>query len=276
MTRRMPMSTTVGMVPAMFQVPIRAPTANRMKTAPMAAVTPPTAASATAATVCPFLKAMRLAKAALSSSATWSGPSVALTPNSEMVSASRPISTTIGSSASRRLGSRGPAVGCSLVAIVQPVAIAWRPTEPSEPTWMPWWCSSPRAQTSMQTTRAAASTATIHRAVGFMTTHSQGVTQQRARHAVAAAAPLAQLEPLDRDHLDPGLPHLVDGVRVARVGDHHTRLQGDHVVAVVPLLPLLLVGVAAGLHDPQVGDAEGVRDGSEEAGLLGHVELALA
>ncbi len=41
----------VGMVPAMFQVPISAPTASRMKIAPTADVTPPTAASATPATV---------------------------------------------------------------------------------------------------------------------------------------------------------------------------------------------------------------------------------
>src|SRR3954467_11107528 len=116
----MPRSPTVGMVPAMFQVPIRAPTASRMKTAPMAAVTPPTAASATAATVCPFLKATRLAKAALRSNATWSGPSVALTPNSEMVSASRPISTPLGSSASTMLGSRGGAVGCRRGGRVHP------------------------------------------------------------------------------------------------------------------------------------------------------------
>src|SRR6478609_4138096 len=95
------------MVPAMFQVPIRAPTANRMNTALIATDTPPTAASATERTVKPFLKAIRLANAALSSNATWSGPSVALTPNRAIVSASSPISTTIGRSASRRVGARG-------------------------------------------------------------------------------------------------------------------------------------------------------------------------
>ncbi len=41
----MPYDTTVGMVPAMFHVPISAPTARRMKIAPMAEDTPPTAAS---------------------------------------------------------------------------------------------------------------------------------------------------------------------------------------------------------------------------------------
>ena len=71
----------VGMVPAMFQVPMSAPTARRMKIAPTAEVTPPTAASATPATVYPFLNAIRLANAALSSSATWRGPLVASIPN---------------------------------------------------------------------------------------------------------------------------------------------------------------------------------------------------
>jgi hypothetical protein len=41
----------VGIVPAMFQVPISAPTASRTKMAPTAVLTPPTAASATAAAV---------------------------------------------------------------------------------------------------------------------------------------------------------------------------------------------------------------------------------
>jgi hypothetical protein len=41
----------VGMVPAMFQVPISAPTASRMKIAPMADDTPPTAASRSRAAV---------------------------------------------------------------------------------------------------------------------------------------------------------------------------------------------------------------------------------
>jgi hypothetical protein len=39
------------MVPAMFQVPISAPTARRMKIAPIAELIPATAASATVSTV---------------------------------------------------------------------------------------------------------------------------------------------------------------------------------------------------------------------------------
>ena len=41
----------VGIVPARFQVPISAPTARSMKMAPIAELTPPTAASLMAATV---------------------------------------------------------------------------------------------------------------------------------------------------------------------------------------------------------------------------------
>ena len=95
------------MVPAMFQVPIRAPTASRMKMALIADETPSTMASATSSTLYPFLKAMRLAKAALSSSATCKGPSVAPTPNRAMVRAISPMRTTMGRSASSSVGGRG-------------------------------------------------------------------------------------------------------------------------------------------------------------------------
>src|SRR6516164_20674 len=46
-----PYDTIVGIVPARFQVPISAPTASRMKIAPMAELTPPTAASSIATAV---------------------------------------------------------------------------------------------------------------------------------------------------------------------------------------------------------------------------------
>jgi hypothetical protein len=91
----------------MFQVPISAPTASRMKIAPTAEVTPPTAASATAATECAFLNAIRLAKAALSIRATCSGPFVASIPKKMIVRASSAISTTIGRMESSMLGGLG-------------------------------------------------------------------------------------------------------------------------------------------------------------------------
>ena len=42
---------------------------------------------------------------------------------------------------------------------------------------------------------------------------------------------------------------------------HHAGLQGDDVVAVVPLLALLLVGVSPGLDHLQLVHAEGAGDG---------------
>jgi hypothetical protein len=47
---------------------------------------------------------------------------------------------------------------------------------------------------------------------------------------------------------------------VAVVGDDHPRLQGDGVVAAVPLLALGLVYVAAGLDDLQLGQVQGFGD----------------
>ena len=135
----------------MFQVPIRAPTASRMKTALIAEVMPPTAASRTLAVEWPFLNATRAATTALVKSATWSGPPVASVPNRAMVSAMRKISATTGMSASSRLGSRGvlgrgglgSGVGCGRARraarhrAARPITMAaalgrcsWRPATP--------------------------------------------------------------------------------------------------------------------------------------------------
>ena len=73
-----------------------------------------------------------------------------------------------------------------------------------------------------------------------------------------ATAALAQLETLDRDDLDSRLPHLRDRERVALVGDDDAGFEGHDVVAIVPLLARLLVGVAAGLNDVELLDAERV------------------
>ena len=67
-----------------------------------------------------------------------------------------------------------------------------------------------------------------------------------------AATSLAELEALDRDDLDAGLAHLRDRERVALVGDDDAGLERDDVVAIVPLLARLLVGVAAGLDDVEL------------------------
>src|SRR6185312_9995398 len=78
----------------------------------------------------------------------------------------------------------------------------------------------------------------------------RGVAFDRAGHAVATAAALAELEARNGDHFDTGLAQGGIGAGVAFVGDDHAGLERDHVVAVVPLLPLGLEGVPAGLYDP--------------------------
>ena len=65
-----------------------------------------------------------------------------------------------------------------------------------------------------------------------------GSRGDRAGHAVAAATAAAELRAVDGEHLDALLAHQGVGVLVALVGDDDTRLEGDDVVAVVPLLPL--------------------------------------
>ena len=57
------------------------------------------------------------------------------------------------------------------------------------------------------------------------------------------------------------------GLDVALVGDDHSRREGEHVVAVVPLLALGLVAVAARLEQPQLGQLERPRERSEQVGL---------
>ena len=76
--------------------------------------------------------------------------------------------------------------------------------------------------------------------------------------------PLPSSNPSIVDDLDAGLAHLRDRERVALVGDDDAGLEGDDVVAVVPLLALLLVRVAAGLDDVELRHAERVGDGAEE------------
>ena len=72
------------------------------------------------------------------------------------------------------------------------------------------------------------------------------------------ATSLAELESRDLDDLDPGLAHPGYREGVPLVRDHHTGLEGDDIVAVVPLLTLLLVPVAPRLDDVELPDSEGV------------------
>ena len=77
-----------------------------------------------------------------------------------------------------------------------------------------------------------------------------GSRSMRAGHAVGAAAAPAELEALDGDDLDAGLAQRGVGAGVALVGDDDAGLEGDDVVAVVPLLALGLELVAAGRRSP--------------------------
>ena len=68
---------------------------------------------------------------------------------------------------------------------------------------------------------------------------------------MAAATAAAELGPANRDDFDAGLAQQRVGVGVAIIGDDDSRLQGNDVIAVVPLLAFGLVGVAAGADDMQ-------------------------
>src|SRR5262245_36545157 len=82
------------------------------------------------------------------------------------------------------------------------------------------------------------------------------LSPDRTGHAVAAAAPAAELGAADRDHLDPGLPEQRVRVDVPVIGDDHAGLDRHDVVAVVPLLAFRLVAVAAGLDDAELVEPE--------------------
>ncbi len=75
---------------------------------------------------------------------------------------------------------------------------------------------------------------------------------------MAAAAAATQLRAVEAEDLDAGLAHQRVRVLVALVGDDDTGLEGDDVVAVIPLLALGLPFVAAGSDDAQLLEAEGV------------------
>ena len=68
--------------------------------------------------------------------------------------------------------------------------------------------------------------------------------------------PRPSSEPSNGDDLDPGPAQHGVGIDVAVIGHDHAGLDGDDVVAVVPLLALGLVAVAAGRDDAQMLQAE--------------------
>src|SRR5687767_3668314 len=78
------------------------------------------------------------------------------------------------------------------------------------------------------------------------------VAEDRAGHAVPAAAAAAEFLAADGDDLDARLAEQRVGVGVAVVPDDHARLERNDVVAVVPLLALGVEGVAAGADDEKI------------------------
>ena len=67
--------------------------------------------------------------------------------------------------------------------------------------------------------------------------------------------PLPSSKPSIVTTSDARLTHLRDRER-GRLGDDDAGLEGDDVVAIVPLLALLLVGVATGLDDVELRESE--------------------
>ncbi len=86
----------------------------------------------------------------------------------------------------------------------------------------------------------------------------------RAGHAVRATATASELEAFDGDDFDAGLAQRGVGAGVALVGDDDAGLEGNDVVAVVPLLALGFELVAAGRDDPHLADAEGLGHGLDQ------------
>src|SRR5512133_482168 len=157
-----------------------------------------------------------------------------------MVRASRPIRTTMGKSASTRLGGRGERDGASASA----PADGWERWAMLHLLGAVVTLRAARERAHERQGRHDLGSTSLRVSSLAIACFLDWVANQRAGHAVPAAAALAQLEALDGDDLDAGLAHLGDGVGVALISDHHARLEGDDVVAVVPLLALLLVGIA--------------------------------
>jgi len=83
----------------------------------------------------------------------------------------------------------------------------------------------------------------------------------KRRESAPAAAEFAAA---DGDDLDAGLAQQGVGVGVAVVSDHHARLDGHHVVAVVPLFARLFVAVASRWYDAQLREAKALRHHLEQ------------
>ena len=246
----------------MFQVPISAPTASRMKTALMADEMPPIGGVADLGrSVWPFLNA---------TSAGDDGAREAARPGAGRRwrrSRTGRWSARSGRSG-RRPGSARRGTTARRDRVLAPAARdGHRPSASrghraaSRSRWPAPRCSAARMPRARASAMIAATT--------IARTHASSVPSpppQIGSRTIGQVMqcppprPLPSSKPCDRDDLDAGLAHLRDRERVALVGDDDAGLERDDVVAVVPLLALLLVGVAAGLHDVELLDAERVRD----------------
>ena len=61
------------------------------------------------------------------------------------------------------------------------------------------------------------------------------VAADRAAHAMPATAPAPKLRAINGNHLDPRFAEQRVGIDIAVIPDHHTRRDGDNIIAVVPL-----------------------------------------
>src|SRR5580700_6639521 len=96
-----------------------------------------------------------------------------------------------------------------------------------------------------------------------------GVAFDGAAHAAGAAPAAAEFAARDGDHLDAVVLQVGVGGHVPLVGHDHSRFDGQHVAAVVPLLALRGVDVLDRRQDGDGGPVE--RGGHGPVHVLGRV-----
>lgn len=77
---------------------------------------------------------------------------------------------------------------------------------------------------------------------------------------MATTASASKFRSADRDDFNAGLAQKRVGMDIAIVTNDDTRLQGDDIVAVVPLFAFLFKGVASGTNNMKLGYAEALLD----------------
>src|SRR5690242_7466769 len=93
---------------------------------------------------------------------------------------------------------------------------------------------------------------------------------------MTATAAAAEFRASYRDHLHARLSEQCVGVGVAVVGNDDAGLQRDHVVAVVPLFPFCLKGVATGRDGPKAAEPKRfLHDCEERLFIAPNLEMAL-